>query len=70
MLAISYCKLRCHPLTAQRHPIDFFLTINYLHTFISSLSEKTVPLRELLRNDKHTLQLEGIPATSLKTDIS
>ena len=31
-----------------------FLMINYLHKFISNLSEKTAPLRQLLRNDIYT----------------
>ena len=31
----------------------FLGMISYLHTFISNFSEKTAPLRELLRNDAH-----------------
>ena len=32
----------------------FLGMINYLHKFISNLSEKTAPLRQLLRNDIYT----------------
>ena len=37
----------------QRHLRQFLGMTNHLHKFISNFSEKTAPLRELLRNDAH-----------------
>ena len=37
----------------QRHLRQFLGMTNQLHKFISNFSEKTAPLRELLRNDAH-----------------
>ena len=46
--------------------------INYLHKFISNLSDKTAPLRQFLRNDRHWTwedpQQQAFKA--LKSDIS
>ena len=46
--------------------------INYLHKFISNLSETTAPLRELLRNDTHWSWEAPQQQTfeALKADIS
>ena len=50
----------------------FLGMINYLHKFISNLSDKTAPLRQLLRNDIHWIwedpQQQAFEA--LKSDIS